>query len=158
MAEFDARQTTSEASNSRSQISSEKTLQQRRIDGENELNALKLNGLNEYARKSEALEKELQKISIQDAKNLNWLKQDLEEKYADLARKNNLSNAQVQKRLTQELYLATREYNLKAAKEAVQDRLKFSKLEYQQKEKERKDNYKKQKSEEKKNLKDRLKD
>lgn len=158
MAEFDARQTTSEASNSRSQMSSEKTLQQIRIDGEIELSEIKLNKLNEYARKSQALEKELQKLSLQDARNLNWLKQDLEEKYADLARKNNLSNAQVQKRIAQELYLATRDYNLKAAKEAVQDRLKFSKLEYQQKEKERKANYKKQKSDEKKNLKDRLKD
>ena len=155
---FDARNTTSEQLTSRSEMSSEKTLQQIRIDGEKELSTLKLNNFNDYARKSKAFEKELQDISLEDARNLNWLKQNLEQKYADLARKNNLSNAQVQKKITQELYLATREYNLKAAKEAVQDRLKLNKFEYQQKEKERKANYKKQKKDDNKNLKDRLKD
>ena len=100
---FDARTTTSEQLTNRSKMSSEKTLQQIRVDGENELNSLKLNNFNEYARKSKALQKELNKIALRDADDLNYQRTQLEEKYTDMVRRGRLSLKQLEIKIAKDL-------------------------------------------------------
>ena len=100
---FDPRQASSEALTNRSQMSSEKTLQQIREDGENELQNLKLNDLNKYVLKSKSLLKELNKMALDDADSLNYERTQLEKKYTDMVRRGKLSLKQLEIKIAKDL-------------------------------------------------------
>ena len=104
MGEFDARNTTGEnLGTSRSQMSAEKTLQEIRDDGERKFNDLRKNNLDQYAIKSKALQKELNKMALDDAENLNYQKEKLEEKYTDMVRRGKLSLKQLELKIAKDL-------------------------------------------------------
>ena len=117
--EFDARNNPSNSFNSRAEMSSEDTLQDIRIKNENERQKILINNLNQWAALSQTLEKQIQKLRVEDAENLNWNRQQLEKKYADIQKKYNLSNYQTQSMLLKELKEKAKEYNVDNAKDEL---------------------------------------
>lgn len=117
--EFDARNNPGSAYNSRSQMESEKTLQQIRLEGEEEKQKILINNLNQYAALSKTLENQLKKLRLDDAQNLNYERERLERKYTDIQKKYNLSNYQTQLMLLRELKKKSGDYAIDNAKEEL---------------------------------------
>lgn len=103
----------------RNEISSETTLGALRHKHEQDLLREKISGLQEYSKKSKSLEEEIQKMRLEDAERLNYEKQKLEEKFISMQKRYNLSNAQVQLKLTRAFYQESRRLNLEARKEEI---------------------------------------
>ena len=103
----------------RNEISSETTLGALRHKHEQDLLREKISGLQEYSKKSKSLEEEIQKMRLEDAERLNYEKQRLEEKFMSMQKRYNLSNAQVQLKLTRAFYQESRRLNLEARKEEI---------------------------------------
>ena len=117
--DFDARNNPGSAYNSRSQMESEKTLQQIRLEGEEEKQKILINNLNQYAALSKTLENQLKKLRLDDAQNLNYERERLERKYTDIQKKYNLSNYQTQLMLLRELKKKSGDYAIDNAKEEL---------------------------------------
>lgn len=123
---FDPRQASSEALTNRSQMSSEKTLQQIREDGENELQNLKLNDLNKYVLKSKSLLKELNKMALDDAHSLNYERTQLEKKYTDMVRRGKLSLKQLEIKIAKDLSKIAYQLNSQRIVEEKRQELELS--------------------------------
>ena len=127
MGEFDARNTTGEnLGTSRSQMSAEKTLQEIRDDGERKFNDLRKNNLDQYAIKSKALQKELNKMALDDAENLNYQKEKLEEKYTDMVRRGKLSLKQLELKIAKDLSKIAYKWNSERIVEERRQELELS--------------------------------
>lgn len=128
MGEFDARNTTGEhLGTSRSQMSAEKTLQEIRDDGERKFNDLRKNNLDQYAIKSKALQKELNKMALDDAENLNYQKEKLEEKYTDMVKRGKLSLKQLELKIAKDLSKIAYKWNSERIVEERRQELELSK-------------------------------
>lgn len=101
-----------------------KTLEQIRTEREKAINDIRVNNLQQYARLSKDLQKELSKIEREDAEELNAYKESLEKKYSDLLKKDGSNNFDVQKKIARRLADYNRQLNKEAAQRNLKDRTK----------------------------------